>query len=532
MVELCGILGLPYETFSDISDARKMVRQEFAAKDQPPSSRKSSITSVLSPSTVSSVGLRDWRSHALFDSRKKRKFSTNSSSIDWVVEDTRMTCVVLLAAQVWLRLPSKTLPPEWCQSQDKNCDQDIPSVVLVSDADDFEEVGKFMLASGEVEIRDRLHGFGISDHLLHPLSLIGVKAVVQEACRRRNGEDFLLTQHIGRGSSGIVHLAKRLRDGKAFALKEICTKGFTKRARQGIELEVELLRTLKWPTVLFIIDAWIKTDAHIQYMLMPLLKSSLEKHIESARLAQAGCENGQHIRADQAAEWYAQALHGLCYLHWQGILHRDVKPGNLLTGDDIRALQIADLGSAAKLPGPGPHPKSRAWVKGKVGTPSYMAPETVMADACLAASDMWSLGVSFYEILTLRRLLDCPCEGRASDSSQSALEMTDHRAKLTSMNSEAEIFAALPGRHSNILSNEDLVAVLRCEPLERPAASQLASRPAVTDCLRAVLVGVGAIPEAAQDDHLSEFRHIASESRSALSGEPEGRSFIELELHT
>merc|ERR1740123_2983216 len=77
-------------------------------------------------------------------------------------------------------------------------------------------------------------------------------------------------------------------------------------------------------------------------------------------------------------EWYVQTVHGLVYLHWRGVLHRDLKPGSLLLGADGRTLQVGGLGSAMLLPGQGPHPSRQNKIKAQVCTPLYAAPEVLV----------------------------------------------------------------------------------------------------------------------------------------------------------
>jgi len=113
-------------------------------------------------------------------------------------------------------------------------------------------------------------------------------------------------------------------------------------------------------------------------------------------------EERKKLFESQVLEWYAQALHGLTYLHANGVLHRDLKPANLFVAADGRGLRIGDLGSAMKLPGVGPHPRRANYIDGAPTTRWYSGPEVCETRKHYAASDIFALGASFADLLALR----------------------------------------------------------------------------------------------------------------------------------
>ncbi|MCP4591842.1 MAG: serine/threonine protein kinase, partial [bacterium] len=92
-----------------------------------------------------------------------------------------------------------------------------------------------------------------------------------------------------------------------------------------------------------------------------------------------------------------QAARGLAAAHEIGLVHRDIKPANLLFASD-GALKIVDFGVAQAL-------ESATWVTGlghHIGTPAYMSPEQCRGERASKASDIYSLGVTLYELLTAK----------------------------------------------------------------------------------------------------------------------------------
>jgi WD40 repeat protein len=102
----------------------------------------------------------------------------------------------------------------------------------------------------------------------------------------------------------------------------------------------------------------------------------------------------------RAARWMQQAASALAHAHQKGVIHRDIKPSNLLLGPDGQ-LWLVDFGLAACQGDP-----AVTWPGLPVGTPRYMSPEQASGKPVSPASDVFSLGATFYEILTLQPFFD------------------------------------------------------------------------------------------------------------------------------
>ena len=94
-----------------------------------------------------------------------------------------------------------------------------------------------------------------------------------------------------------------------------------------------------------------------------------------------------------------QVAEALVEAHEQGVIHRDLKPANIMITPKGRA-KVLDFGLARLLLGPADVTQSAGETVGVMGTPLYMSPEQAIGDTADARSDVWSLGVTYYESLT------------------------------------------------------------------------------------------------------------------------------------
>jgi serine/threonine protein kinase len=102
------------------------------------------------------------------------------------------------------------------------------------------------------------------------------------------------------------------------------------------------------------------------------------------------CKNFGKFPENLVALYMSQALHGLLYLHEQGVIHRDIKGANILTTKE-GLVKLADFGVATK--------QSGLDQSSVVGTPYWMAPEVIELSGATTSSDIWSLGCTVIELI-------------------------------------------------------------------------------------------------------------------------------------
>jgi serine/threonine-protein kinase len=186
---------------------------------------------------------------------------------------------------------------------------------------------------------------------------------------------------------GAVYLAKDPRINRPVALMVIAIeKEFEdeelKEARQRFYREAESAGRLTHPNIITVYDAG--EDKGLAYIAMEYVPGiPLRSVTDSTKL----------LAPKRALELAAMTAEALDYAHNQGVIHRDIKPANLLYNPKEGSLKISDFGVARIT-------DNNATKTGIVlGTPMYMSPEQLGAEKLTGLSDLFSLGVTLYELL-------------------------------------------------------------------------------------------------------------------------------------
>ena len=199
---------------------------------------------------------------------------------------------------------------------------------------------------------------------------------------------YVIERKLGRGAMGAVYLARDPRINRPVALKVIpIEKEFEdeelEEARLRFFREAESAGRLTHPNIITVFDAG--EDKHLAYIAMEFL----------AGLPLTTFTNSRKLLAPKKAlELCARTAEALDYAHNQGVIHRDIKPANLLYDLKADVLKISDFGVARLTD------NNRTKTGIVLGTPMYMSPEQLGAETLTGHSDLFSLGVTLYELLT------------------------------------------------------------------------------------------------------------------------------------
>jgi TolB-like protein/Flp pilus assembly protein TadD/predicted Ser/Thr protein kinase len=198
--------------------------------------------------------------------------------------------------------------------------------------------------------------------------------------------DYELLEEIGRGGQGVVFRARQKSLNRVVALKVISLGQWASKAHlKRFRLEAEAAAKLEHPGIVPIHEVG-ERDGSCYFSM---------KFVEGGQLDAVGGREPMPIR--RAVELTAKVARTVHYAHEHGILHRDIKPGNILL-DAKGEPQLTDFGLARLVETESTMTRTLE----VLGTPSYMAPEQAMGnnEAVGSATDVYGLGAVFYQLLT------------------------------------------------------------------------------------------------------------------------------------
>ncbi|HEX7808237.1 MAG TPA: protein kinase, partial [Thermoanaerobaculia bacterium] len=205
---------------------------------------------------------------------------------------------------------------------------------------------------------------------------------------------YEVVRELGKGAMGIVYLAKDPLIGRLVALKTIRSAAHadddeTKEFQQRFIREAQAAGILNHPSIVTVHDIGQDDTSGVSFIAMEYVEGNNLKEV----MAQ-----GRALSFEQIADIIGQVADALDFAHAKGIVHRDVKPANIILLEGYRA-KITDFGIAKIASG-----NSNLTTTGQfLGTPNYMAPEQIKGAPVDGRTDIFSLGICLYECLTRRK---------------------------------------------------------------------------------------------------------------------------------
>jgi serine/threonine protein kinase/tetratricopeptide (TPR) repeat protein len=204
---------------------------------------------------------------------------------------------------------------------------------------------------------------------------------------------YEVLSELGKGAMGVVYLAKDPVIGRMVAIKTIRASNIgeddaeSREFRERFVREAQTAGILSHPNIVTIHDIGEDPDTQTSFIAM--------EYIEGKNLKMLLAEKAR-LSSDQIADIIAQVGEAIDYAHRKGIIHRDIKPANIIITTDEK-VKITDFGIAKVA-------SSNLTTTGQfLGTPNYMSPEQVSGAPVDGRSDIFSLGVVLYELLTGRK---------------------------------------------------------------------------------------------------------------------------------
>lgn len=200
---------------------------------------------------------------------------------------------------------------------------------------------------------------------------------------------YRILQRLGEGAMGQVYEASDERLGRRVALKVLLPSLLERpNARARVEREARAMARLRHPNVVEIHNSF-EHKGGLVLDLELVEGGSLADHLHIP-----GENTGAKLPLEQAVRTACGVLEGLSALHSVGLVHRDLKPGNvLMTPDGLP--KVTDLGIAHDGEG-----RALTRVGARLGTPEYMAPEQILGKSIDARTDLYALGIMLYEMLS------------------------------------------------------------------------------------------------------------------------------------
>jgi serine/threonine protein kinase len=223
-----------------------------------------------------------------------------------------------------------------------------------------------------------------------------VKTRLQETLGR-----YQIEAEIGRGAMGVVYRGRDPKIDRLVAIKTISLA--TQEPQDEAEYRERFLEEaraagrLSHPGIVTIFDAGEDPETHEPYLVM--------EYVPGRPLSKILPGPDRQLPVETALHFALEIAEALSYAHSQGVIHRDIKPANILITDDGHA-KIADFG-VARLN------HTLATHSGQIfGSPAYMAPEQLTRGKADARSDLFSVGVMLYSMLTGFR----PFQGNSAET--------------------------------------------------------------------------------------------------------------------
>lgn len=197
---------------------------------------------------------------------------------------------------------------------------------------------------------------------------------------------YEIMKELGRGAMGTVYLGKDPRINREVAIKTLRYTDFeddqVDELKKRFFREAEAAGKLSHPNIVTIYD--VGEDYDIAYMAMELLDGSdLAKY----------CQKESLLPVPEVVRVISSVAQALDYAHENGVVHRDIKPANIMVLKNGE-IKVADFGIARVMA------TSKTQTGVIMGTPSYMSPEQISGQKVDGRSDLFSLGVVFFELLT------------------------------------------------------------------------------------------------------------------------------------
>ena len=195
---------------------------------------------------------------------------------------------------------------------------------------------------------------------------------------------YLIERQIGKGSAANIYLAKQELLGRKLVIKQLLPQyAFNEKIIARFKREAKVVSQVSHDAIVHIYDYWVRTNSY--YIAMEYVQGQTLQEILSQT---------RYLPIHIAVIILYQICRGLQHAHAYGVVHRDLKPANIIISDSGQ-VKILDFGIAHFQ-----YDEKLTALGAVIGTYNYMSPEQALGKKVTPTSDIFSLGILFYELLT------------------------------------------------------------------------------------------------------------------------------------
>ena len=206
-------------------------------------------------------------------------------------------------------------------------------------------------------------------------------------------ETYIAQNFLGRGAFGVAYLIKSEETGINYVNKTISLESLEEEDRKKVMNEAILLKMIDHPNIIKFKEVFKvnKPFKELNLIMEYANGGDISKKIKE--------QMPNHFEEKLLIDWFTQLCSALQYIHDKKIIHRDIKPANIFL-NDLGQIKLGDFGVSKNL-------ESLKMATTFIGSMNYLAPEIVEGKNYSFEADIWSLGVTFYELMTFKK----PFEG-------------------------------------------------------------------------------------------------------------------------